>query len=103
MKEKWIRWIVIAIILSGVLLVAYAAYTINVTLLVIGIIFMVVSIILAFFLLTLQLFRRDKQLDLEALKNAGLTIVNCPKCDKNNVLEDQFCIHCGEKLGEQNE
>lgn len=103
MRKNWVRWVAMAVTLSGVLLIAIAAYTVNVILLVTGIVVIVVSLFLTFFMLIFQLFRMDKQLDLEAIKQAGLTIVKCEKCHKMNVLEDQFCIHCGEKLGVHDE
>ena len=68
MNDKWIRWILIAMILCGVLLIVYAAYTIDITTMIIGILIIVVSALLTFIQLTLQLFRMDKQLNLEALK-----------------------------------
>jgi len=52
----------------------------------------------------LNLFVRDKELEIEKLKKMGLTIVKCNNCLKDNVLEDLYCIHCGESLGsEKNE
>jgi len=45
----------------------------------------------------------DKELNIEALKKAGLTIVTCNNCLKDNVLEDQYCVHCGERLGSGDE
>jgi uncharacterized OB-fold protein len=53
--------------------------------------------------MALDIFRRDKILDIEALKSRGLTIIACKECGKENVLEDIFCIFCGDKLGEENE
>ena len=47
---------------------------------------------------TFDLFKRDKTLDLIKLQELGLTIVTCNNCLKENVLEDQYCIYCSEKL-----
>ena len=45
----------------------------------------------------------DRELNIEALQKAGLTIVKCNNCLKENVLEDQYCVHCGERLGKEDE
>lgn len=58
-----------------------------------------VSIIYLILTMSLDIFRRDKILDIDQLRKQGLTIVTCNNCEKLNVLEDQFCIFCGEKLG----
>ena len=50
-------------------------------------------------LMALNLFFKDKELEIEKLRQMGLTIVVCQKCFKENVLEDQYCIYCGESLG----
>jgi len=52
---------------------------------------------------SLNLFIKDKELEIENLKKLGLTIVKCENCLKDNVLEDQYCIHCGESLGKDND
>ncbi len=49
--------------------------------------------------MALNLFLKDKQLEIEKLREMGLTIVVCQNCLKENVLEDQYCIYCGESLG----
>jgi len=53
--------------------------------------------------MTYDLFKSDKNLDIEALKKQGLTIVDCLNCLKSNVLEDKYCVFCGEKLGNDDE
>jgi hypothetical protein len=60
----------------------------------------VVSILGVIIQQSMMLFIRDKELDIEELQKSGLTIVNCKVCKKANVLEDQYCIYCGEQLGD---
>ena len=50
-------------------------------------------------LMSLNLFIKDKEVEIEKLRQMGLTIVVCKHCFKENVLEDQHCIYCGESLG----
>lgn len=72
----------------------------NIFLMVISTITLLVSILFLMIYQVFELFKRDKILDLEQLKQQGLTIVECVNCHKMNVLEDQYCIFCGEKLKE---
>lgn len=67
----------------------------------VGVIIVVVSGFAIMVLQSINLFINDKKLDIEALRKKGLTIVPCPYCEKDNVLEDKYCIYCGEELGEQ--
>lgn len=67
---------------------------------IIGAIFLLVSILVNVTLSTINMYKEDKMLDIEALKKSGLTIVVCSQCKKENVLEDQYCIYCGEELKE---
>ena len=50
-------------------------------------------------LMAVNLFFKDKELEIEKLREMGLNIVVCQNCLKENVLEDQYCIYCGESLG----
>ena len=68
-------------------------------LLVLGILFIFIGTLSYILIKALNLFIMDKELNIEALKKAGLTIVTCNNCLKDNVLEDQYCVHCGERLG----
>lgn len=69
-----------------------------VSLLYIGILFLVVSTFLTILALSLDVFRQDRILDKEALEKSGLHIVTCKECHKENVYEDKFCVYCGEEL-----
>jgi len=66
---------------------------------VLGCVFVLIGLILIITLMSLNLFVKDKALEIEKLRQMGLTIVVCKKCFKENVLEDQYCIYCGESLG----
>lgn len=69
----------------------------------IGILLVVLAVISYILISSLKLFIMDKELNIEALQKAGLTIVKCNNCLKENVFEDQYCVHCGERLGKENE
>ena len=72
-------------------------------LLLIGIFIMVLGILSYILINSLKVFIIDRDLNIEALQKAGLTIVKCNNCLKDNVLEDQYCVHCGERLGKEDE
>ena len=71
--------------------------------LLLGILVVLLSVLSYILIKALNLFIMDRELNIEALKKAGLTIVKCNNCLKDNVLEDQYCVHCGERLGKENE
>lgn len=96
-------YIGVFMILVSVIIIAISFLISNYFVLVFAIIFLLVSIFLVFFSTTMDIYKRDKELDYDALKAQGLTIIECQKCAKKNVLEDQYCIYCGEKLGDSNE
>ncbi len=69
----------------------------------IGILLVVLGVLSLILVNSLKVFLMDKELNIEALKKAGLTIIKCDNCLKDNVLEDQYCVHCGERLGKEDE
>lgn len=93
--QTYIGFILI-IISIGIIIISYVLS--NFTLFFLGLFLIVVSVIALIVLLSIDVFRRDKILDLDKLRKEGLTIVECPECSKSNVLEDKYCIFCGEKL-----
>lgn len=103
MNRKTINLIGYVVVLIGILLLGYG-YLLKVSsILFLGILIVILG---AFFIMIMQsisLFLNDKKLDIDALKKQGLTIVKCSNCEKENVLEDQYCIFCGELLGEEND
>ncbi len=83
----------------GVLLIIATYFSTSFLLFFIGSFFVVIGFILVVVIQSLNLFLKDKELEIEKLKEMGLTIVTCQNCLKENVLEDLYCIHCGESLG----
>lgn len=60
----------------------------------------IMGLVLSMTMSVLKPFIMDKVLDIEALEKQGLTIVNCPHCNKKNVLEDIYCIYCHSPLSD---
>lgn len=89
-------------ILISILAIAGSFFLESPLLMIFSMILLVVSIILMFIFLSIDMFTKDKKLDIEALRRKGLTIVKCEHCHMQNVLEDQYCIFCGEKLTNEN-
>ena len=98
MNVKVVTYGSIVMIVLSITTIALSFFITSLFVMIGGIILLLVSIFLLFFITTFDMFKQDKILDIEALKAQGLTIVKCPKCDKENVYEDQYCIFCGEKL-----
>lgn len=87
----------------GLLLIVGSYFLVSLFLFFIGILLVVLGVISYILLSSLKIFLMDKELNIEALQKAGLTIVKCNKCSMDNVLEDQYCVHCGERLGKEDE
>ncbi len=90
-------------IISGIALTTYGYFFEAAAFLFIGVGLIILSVFFIMIMQSIALFVNDKKLDINALRKQGLTIVTCPYCEKENVLEDKFCIYCGERLGEDNE
>jgi len=88
-----------AISLIGIVIIIFSYLISSVLLFVIGTLCIVIGILIVLLLMSFNLFIQDKTLNIEKLKEMGLTIVVCKACLKENVLEDQYCIYCGERLG----
>ena len=71
--------------------------------LLLGILVVLLSVLSYILIKALNLFIMDRELNIEALQKAGLTIIKCDNCLKENVLEDQYCVYCGERLGKEDE
>ena len=87
----------------GVLLMILSYFRESLGLFFIGCLLVVIGLIAIITLMSLNLFIKDKELEIEKLRQMGLTIVVCKNCFKENVLEDQYCIYCGESLGSDND
>ncbi len=88
-----------AISFMGILVMTISYFRESLGLFFLGGFLMFVGLIAIISLMSLNLFFKDKELEIEKLRQMGLTIVVCKNCFKENVLEDQYCIYCGEKLG----
>ena len=87
----------------GLLLIISSYFFESLLLFFAGIVFVLLGILSFIIINSLKVFIMDKELNIEELKKAGLTIIKCDNCLKDNVLEDQYCVHCGERLGTKNE
>ena len=72
----------------------------NVLFLFISIISIVVSVLFVTFYYIFAIFKNDKIINSKSIEEAGLHEMVCLNCNKINVKEDQYCIFCGERLGE---
>lgn len=73
-------------------------YRLSFVLVIISVVLLLISVFFIMIIKSVLLFQQDKVLDIEKLKEMGLTIIPCPNCNKENVKEDIYCIYCGEKL-----
>ncbi len=92
------RLIGLLTIILSVSIIGTSMYYKSTILLFVGIIALVVSVFLAILLPSLYVFKEDRILDEEELQKKGLHIVVCRNCRKKNVLEDIYCVYCGEDL-----
>lgn len=96
--NKLIGYIGYLIFALGLLLFALSYFQSSALLLFVGVGVLLLGIFYTVVYQTFILFKKDKTLDLIKLQELGLTIVKCTNCLKENVLEDQYCIYCNEKL-----
>lgn len=99
-KDNLIKYSGYLLGLAGILMLAGSYFISSMLLFFTGVFILLVSILFTIFLMTIDLYKKDKELNIEALEKAGLNIVACSNCQKDNVLEDQYCVHCGEELKE---
>jgi hypothetical protein len=103
MSNKIPLYISLVGIAIGFCMIGSILYIQSIFVLISGIIVLMVSIVFMMITSTVDLFKRDKNIDINELKKQGFTVVSCVKCNKNNVLEDKYCIFCGEMLENSNE
>lgn len=89
--------------LFGLIVMIASYFLVSLFLFFIGIMLIVLGVLSLVLVNALKVFIMDKELNIEALREAGLTIIKCNSCLKENVLEDQYCVHCGERLGKEDE
>lgn len=95
---KIIRYVSILIGLFAIFLFYLSLQWDSVLLFLLGIFLLLGSIFVNISYMVLDLYKKDREFNVEQLKNQGLTIVLCHKCNSENVKEDQYCRNCGEKL-----
>ncbi len=63
-----------------------------------GVALLLISIFTIIIMMVVELYQKEKILDYELIKKSNFTIVVCDNCHKENVLQDQYCVKCGERL-----
>ncbi|MBU1019736.1 MAG: hypothetical protein KJ847_00860 [Firmicutes bacterium] len=97
-KRNYQKLIGSGIIFVGILVLVLSYLLSSFLFFFLGTALVVVGVLVMILLQALALFVKDKELNIEQLKASGLTIVQCQNCLKDNVYEDKYCIHCGERL-----
>ena len=98
MKYKMKIYVAISSIIIAILILSLSFYMSSILLMILGILMVVVSAIYAIIIMSVEIFSKDKEIDIENAIKQGLTVINCSECGKTNVLEDVYCIYCGEDL-----
>lgn len=70
----------------------------SMTIFITGILVILAGVFYLMFLSVVELFKKDKEINISRFRQEGYQIVTCKECEKENLLVDQYCIHCGEKL-----
>lgn len=91
-------YLLLIFIIISIILIASGVILSKPVLLIMGIITVVVSTFIIILLSSISIFLKDKDLDFDKLIKEGFTVVRCKNCDKKNILEDKYCIFCGEDL-----
>ena len=100
MRRNNSKYLFIGTLIIAIGLIVFSYIQIISWLLIISVLLLVFSVIGLVLITAYNTFQQDKVLDIVSLKKQGLTITTCKECHKDNVLEDQYCIYCGHKLGE---
>jgi hypothetical protein len=100
---KQFRLMALTVMTISLIGMGIAIYYNHIVTVIIALVIFVLALIIHLMLAVLKPFLMDKLLDEEALKNQGLTVVNCPECNKKNVLEDVYCIYCHAPLSDQSD
>lgn len=87
-----------AIGLLSVLIFGIGYYYSSTIIFFLGVLLVLVGVFSYISLQIYDLYQKEKTIDYELVKEKGLTLVNCPQCEKGNILEDVYCVHCGERL-----
>lgn len=97
MKKTHLLLNLVLFILSIALFVLSYQYS-NFFLFLIGALVIIINVLVLVIIMVADLYRKDQEFNIEELKKQGLTIINCKECNELNVLEDQYCRKCNQKL-----
>ena len=100
---KYLKFVGYGIVLLSLILFTLSFYNQSMLLFLLSIGVIVIGILTVIISMSLELFQKDKEIDYNAIKAQNLTLTTCNYCGKENILEDQYCRSCGEKLEEKNE
>ena len=99
MKSKTFVYLGYMVAVGGILITVLAYLYELFLVLFLGFAVIIIGILQVIIVMSIDLFVKDKELEIDKLREMGLTIVTCKNCLKENVFEDQYCIFCGESLG----
>jgi hypothetical protein len=88
----------LALIIISIGLLLYGFLIMSIFLQIFSLFLIVVNTIFLILIKSFEVFLMDKNLNEDDIIRAGLNITQCSKCQKTNVLEDKYCIYCGEEL-----
>ncbi|MFK5883701.1 MAG: hypothetical protein QM489_05095 [Candidatus Izemoplasma sp.] len=102
MIKKVYLLIIIGVMLLGLGLLLYSIVIFNVALLIIGIMIFLFGVLGMTLLYGYSLFGKVEDVQETINKNNNLHLAICSECGRKNILEDIYCIKCGNALGDKN-
>ena len=103
MNEKRIKFFLIVFIIFGIIVFFSGIYLDIVGMVIIGIF----NSVFGFLGLTITkgyfIFSKEEDVHETLKKYKTLHLAICSECLKENILEDIYCVKCGNKLGEEDE
>lgn len=103
MNEKQMKFYLYLFIILGIVIFSYGIHMDNVWLVFIGIFNSVFGFIGVTFSRAYYMFTKEEDIHETLKKYKTLHIAICSECGKENILEDIYCVKCGNKLGEEDE
>jgi hypothetical protein len=88
----------LALLIISIALLLYGFIIMSIFLQLISLFLIVVNTVFLIIIKSFEVFLMDKNLNEEDIIKANLSITKCSNCQKTNVLEDKYCIYCGEEL-----
>lgn len=102
MINKIYLMVIIGVMILGLGALLYSVIVFNVLLLIIGISVFLLGVLGMTLLYGYSLFGKVEDVRETISKNNNLHLAVCSECGKENILEDIYCIKCGNLLGENN-